>query len=276
MPEQDAIAALLDDPAMATLHRSLAYYHGNPDHAAALEGFYGRVLGLGPGDLVFDVGAHVGDRLGSFRRLGAMVVAVEPQPLCARALRELYADDDAVTVVEAACGRTAGPVRLHVNSANPTVSTASPDFVSAADGARGWEGQSWDAKVQVRQVTLDSLARSYGVPAFVKIDVEGYEESVLDGLTSEVRALSFEFTTIAREVSRRCLARSAALGFDAYDVSLGDSFALTHGRWITAAEMEKHLDSLPHEANSGDVYALRSQVPSQLTPGAGASTVRGA
>jgi FkbM family methyltransferase len=257
MPDQDAIAALLDDPAMATLHRSLAYYHGDPSHTAALESFYATTLGLGPGDVVFDVGAHVGDRVAGFRRLGATVVAVEPQPLCARALREIFAGDDGVTVVEAACGAVEGSVELHVNTDNPTVSTLSGEFVSAAGGARGWEGQSWDATVTVRQVTLDTLARAHGVPAFVKIDVEGYEESVLAGLTTEVGALSFEFTTIAREVSRRCLERTAALGFDGYDVSLGDSFALTFGHWITAAEMSAHLDALPHEANAGDVYAVR-------------------
>ena len=46
-----------------------------------------------PGDLVFDIGAHVGDRVASFRRLGARVVAVEPQPAMVRALRLLYGRD---------------------------------------------------------------------------------------------------------------------------------------------------------------------------------------
>lgn len=139
----------------------------------------------------------------------------------------------------------------------PALSLVPGEFVSAADGARGWEGQAWDASVEVRQVTLDSLARAHGVPAFVKIDVEGYEESVLSGLSTEVRALSFEFTTIARDVSRRCLERTTALGFTGYDISLGDSFDLTFGDWVDAGRMAAHLDALPHEANAGDVYAVR-------------------
>ncbi len=48
-------------------------------------GFYGEFVR--PGDLAFDIGAHVGDRIGSFRRLGARVVAVEPQPALVRTLR---------------------------------------------------------------------------------------------------------------------------------------------------------------------------------------------
>ena len=41
---------------------------------------------VGPGDLAFDIGSHVGDRIGAFRRLGARVIALEPQPDCVRVL----------------------------------------------------------------------------------------------------------------------------------------------------------------------------------------------
>ena len=51
-----------------------------------------------PGDLVFDIGAHVGDRVAAFRRRGARVVAVEPQPALVAALRLIYGRDPAVAV----------------------------------------------------------------------------------------------------------------------------------------------------------------------------------
>ena len=142
----------------------------------------------------------MGDRISSFRRLGARVVALEPQPRPARAIRLIHHRDPGVTLRQAAAGERDGEITLHVNSANPTVSTASDDFVRAADGAAGWEGQVWDRTIAVPCVTLDRLIAEHGRPAFIKIDVEGFEDRVLAGLSQPVAALSFEFTTIAREV----------------------------------------------------------------------------
>jgi FkbM family methyltransferase len=209
-----------------------------------------------PGDLVFDIGAHVGDRISSFRRLGTRVVALEPQPGPMRALRLIHGRDPLVTLVEAAAGPQEGTVELRVNSANPTVSTASEAFVREADGAVGWEGQAWDLTVSVPCLTLDGLIRAHGRPAFAKIDVEGFEAAVLAGLSTPLPALSFEFTTIARDVAGQCLDRLARLGPYRFDVALGESQALTFGTWVDGDTMNKHLAALPHEANSGDVYAV--------------------
>ena len=250
------VAALRADPAIAALHRSLDVYYGDPARDAAMDELYARFLK--PGDLAFDIGSHVGDRIGAFRRCGARVVALEPQPDCAEVVRAIYAGDAGVTVVQSACGPRPGSLTLHINSGNPTVTTASPQFVQAAHGAGGWEGQHWDREITVPVTTLDALVAAHGVPAFVKIDVEGFEADVLAGLTLALPALSFEFTTIQRDVAERCLERLAALGGYGFDVALGESQQLTHNRWITAAEMAAHIRALPHGANSGDVYAVRS------------------
>ena len=235
--------------------RSLGIYYGwhQRRRAWAMDELHRRFVNQG--DLVFDVGAHVGDRIASFRRIGAKVVAVEPQPALANTIGFFYARDWSVVIERKAVGRQTGEVRLMINTDNPTVSTASNAFIHAAKDAPGWQGQQWDRSIRVLMTTLDELIAAHGLPAFIKIDVEGYEEEALMGLTQPVAALSFEFTTIQREVARACIDRCVALGMTRFNAAVGESQAL--GDWRPADAIGEWLYALPQEANSGDIYALR-------------------
>jgi hypothetical protein len=115
--------------------RSLRIYYGNRQHGPAMDRLYHQFLR--PGDLVFDIGAHVGDRIASFRRLGTVIVAVEPQPALAKTLRLLYGRDPKVTIEETAVGRQSGGIELNLNLDNPTVSTASADFMDGGGSRAG-------------------------------------------------------------------------------------------------------------------------------------------
>lgn len=233
--------------------RSLRAYHA-PGRAALLDAFHRRFVD--PGDLAFDVGAHVGDRTASFRRLGARVVAVEPQPRLDRLLRLLFRGDRGVARVAALVGAAPeSEALLRLNTGNPTVATASPDFIAAASGAPGWEEQRWDAAVFRPVTTLDALAAAHGRPHFIKLDVEGLEADALAGLSAPPRALSFEFTTIQREVAAVCLRRLSALGYRAFNACLGESMAFVRPEPCGADEMDAWIAALPASANSGDVYA---------------------
>ena len=159
----------------------LRIYYGDTQRAAAMDRLYGQFVRRG--DLVFDVGAHVGDRVAAFRRLGARVVAVEPQPAMVKVLRLLHGRSTEVAIEAAAVGRAAGQTCMMINADNPTVSTASAAFVSAARDAPGWENQHWGNRCRVPVTTLDALIGRHGTPAFIKIDVEGFEAEALQGLS---------------------------------------------------------------------------------------------
>jgi FkbM family methyltransferase len=236
--------------------RSLRIYHGNRERREAMEQLYRRFLK--PGDLAFDVGAHVGDRVVAFRRLGARVVAIEPQPALRMTLKLMHWRDRGVAIEPVALGRADGTIELQLNLDNPTVSTVSPNFIRAAARAPGWKEQRWTRKLSVPMTTLDALIARHGVPAFIKIDVEGFEAEVLAGLSRPVPALSFEFTTIQRDIAAAAIERCAALGYGFFNIAMGESQTLVHETWMSADMMVQWVTALPHAANSGDVYARLS------------------
>ena len=207
------------------------------------------------GDLVFDIGAHVGDRTASFRRLGARVVAVEPQPAVHRALHLIHGRDPAVHLVAATVGAEAGVTRFYVNTANPTVSTAAQELVDAAPGAVAWADEVWDQEIETPMTTLDALIAQHGVPSFLKIDVEGFEAEVLRGLHHPIPALSFEFTTLQRDVALDALQVLGRLGPYAFNYSLGETHSLVLPTWVQGERISSVIVDLAEDANSGDIYA---------------------
>jgi FkbM family methyltransferase len=235
--------------------RSLAMYYGIPLRARRLRRFYSQFVTRG--GLCFDVGAHAGNRIRCWRSLGAQVVAVEPQPDFVRVLNWLYGGDRHVAIVPVALGRSVGHAELLVSERTPTVTTLSAEWVESVRRDPRFAGVEWSRGSRVPVRTLDQLIERFGVPEFVKIDVEGFEAEVLAGLNTPIRALSFEYLPAARHVALDCIDRLASLGRYRYNWSQGESHRLVESRWLETARMRTLLETQPQTARSGDVYAVR-------------------
>lgn len=233
--------------------RSLLTYYGQIWRNPGRREFYRQFIA--PGALCFDIGAHVGDRVRTWRQLGARVVAVEPQPAFVSVLQRLYGHDRNVTVLPVGVAALPGRLQLRVSSTNPTVSTFSSEWIEEVQRDARFHPVSWDESVEVAVTTLDALIAAHGEPAFIKIDVEGLEPEVLRGLTRPVRALSFEFIPVATAAAQACVALVAALGDYEFRHSPVETMKWGDDRWLSAAQMTSVLDAQPLDGGSGDVYA---------------------
>jgi FkbM family methyltransferase len=237
--------------------RSLVIYHGLPGRQRRMTRLYREFLG--PGDVGFDIGAHVGSRVRAWRRLGARVVAIDPQPDCLRILRLFFGRDRGVTILPVAVGAKAGQARLAVSTATPTVSSMSADWIESVTADRSFSRVRWDRSVEVEVTTLDELIEAHGEPAFCKIDVEGFEVEVLAGLTRPVRALSFEYLPPAHDAALAVLERVERLGAAAggylYNYSPVETMRFAGDEWLAAEDLIRLLERVRPLGRSGDVYA---------------------
>lgn len=232
------------------LLRSLLIYFAIPGRYGRLRRLYRHFIE--PGDLCFDIGAHVGNRSRAWTSLGAKVIAVEPQPHFVTWLRWLFRHQPLVTLLPKAVGAQPGTATLHVSRLTPTVSTLSADWITTVKKDPSFAHVIWDSKITVPVVTLDELIDRYGRPAFCKIDVEGYELDVLKGLSQPLPALSFEVVASAKNLALACLQQLSQLGSYQYNYAAGESHQLQHDKWLSSARMADFIDKL--NGSSGDVY----------------------
>ncbi len=181
--------------------RSLLIYYAKPGRARRDRQFYSQFIGKGA--LVFDIGAHVGNRVNVFLRLGARCVAVEPQPAFASLLRLFYGRNPAFTLEQAALAAAPGQVDLHISRRTPTVSTTSADWKTRVGRSPSFANVTWDETIPALTMTLDQLINRYGAPDLCKIDVEGSELAVLQGLSRPLPLLSLEYISGGRRRSGR-------------------------------------------------------------------------
>ena len=235
------------------LARSLLIYYGKPGRALRDRRFYAQFIGRG--SLVFDIGAHVGNRVGVFLKMGASCVAVEPQPLFAGLLHKLYGRHPAFTLVGSAVGRSESSTILHISRRTPTVSTTASAWKESVGRSPSFAGVIWEDSVSVAVTTLDTLINRFGAPDLCKIDVEGSELAVLQGLSRPLPLLSLEYIPAARAEAAACVARLEDLGSYRYNWSQGESQRLREESWLAPEEMTSRLQEMKFDDPSGDFYA---------------------
>lgn len=236
------------------LLRSLIVYW-RPGRQRSLRRLYAPFLG--PGDLAFDIGAHVGDRAVALAGLGARVVACEPQPDVLTWLKRIAGSHESITIRPEAVGRLEGTAKLSLSRSTPTVSTLASGW--AAKVARdnpSFAGVRWEDSVEVNVTTLDALIDLYGPPRFCKIDVEGGEADVLAGLSVALPAVSIEFVSGGLDVALECVDRLSHLGRYQFNAVLGEGRRFVFGdEWQDAAGIRSWIMDGASAASSGDLYA---------------------
>jgi FkbM family methyltransferase len=180
-----------------------AYWRlADPDVIAERQGevdFYRRLLeGFNKGDVIFDIGANQGYKSDIFLRLGATVVAVDPDELNQNILAEKFLkrrlSPKPIHVEGKAVSDTKSTATMWLDAPGSAKNTLNRKWVDSLreDDSRFGHRLDFASSRSVETTTIEDLIDRYGVPFFIKIDVEGHELAVLRGMKRPVKYLSFE------------------------------------------------------------------------------------
>jgi FkbM family methyltransferase len=205
-------------------------------------------------DLVFDVGANVGNRTSIFVNIGAKVIAVEPQLKQAKFLQKKFKNQ--VIVLNKGLGEKETVEFMYI-SERSTISTFSKAFINKVKDSR-FSGYDWNNKALTEITTMNSIIDKYGLPKFCKIDVEGYEFFVLKGLDKAIPILSLEYNVPEfSDVLMNCINKLDVLDKNyLYNYSVGESSMFEMKTWTTYEEFIEIVESSSFLKTSfGDIYA---------------------
>ena len=206
-----------------------------------------------PDGLIFDIGANVGLFSEIFSSLGARVVAIEPNDDCVRHIQLSY-PDARIDVIQAVAGAANGLATIHLSDERDDISSVSSEWIEAIKREHHDYDGLWSRRVPVPMLTLDTLIAYYGSPQFIKIDVEGFEESVLDGLSAQPPLLSFEFNTAYLEAAIRCLDKKCFDRGSVFNLAVGDPSGFELEKWIGRQELKQILSRLGEGDKHGDIF----------------------
>jgi FkbM family methyltransferase len=188
---------------------------------------------------VFDIGANHGNKAALFARLAQEVICIEPDPNSMASLRARFARNPRIEFVHAGVGDTAGKLPFHIVQPGSALNTFSPRWAEQ-------QGATTSSVMDIPVVTLDQLIQQHGPPNYVKIDAEGFELPILQGLSQPVPLLSFEcnlpeFLT----ESLGCVDRLVNLDFGVeFNYSTTEAvMVFAEPAWIDAGAMRSVLQS---------------------------------
>lgn len=155
--------------------------------------FYKEFLQSHPykNELIFDVGANMGRKSFIFLKLAKKVIAFEPSERLFLFLKKRFKQEN-ILLFNCALGSSVSTLDFFIIEGNEAYNSLNRKHIESTAKQRGVVTKNNVKPIKVKVDILENFIQEYGIPKYIKIDVEGHECDVIKGLITPVPLLSFE------------------------------------------------------------------------------------
>jgi FkbM family methyltransferase len=206
-------------------------------------------------DLIFDVGCNVGVKTKEYLNEKTKVVCFEPQARCVEYLLSYFKNNENVVIEPIGLDDKIGESIIYEASHN-TISSMSEEFIETVKKER-FKDYQWTNKIIIKTDTLDNMIIKHGTPTYIKIDVEGYELNVLQGLTTPVDIISIEYTPELKNSTLKCIDYVDKLnnGKSLFNYGYREDKEFKFNEWVCKDDITKYITSITdYVFEFGDIY----------------------
>jgi FkbM family methyltransferase len=128
-------------------------------------------------NLIFDLGMHTGEDTEFYLLKGFKVIAIEANPIMVELANVKFKFDienDNLKIINVGISSLAGMMNFYVNTQHTEWST----FDATVGASRGDY-----SKLEVRTCTLSEIVSEYGIPYYIKIDIESMDYPAVESLS---------------------------------------------------------------------------------------------
>lgn len=210
---------------------------------------------LSKDNLIYDVGCNIGNKTNEYLKEKTKVICFEPQPNCVNHLNGIFKNNENVVVEPIGLDNKVGESIIYEASHN-TISSMSEEFIETVKKER-FKDYQWSRQIKIKTDTLDNMITKHGKPTYIKIDVEGYELNVLQGLTTQIDFISIEYTPELKKSTLDCIEYVDKLnnGKSLFNYGYREDKEFKFDEWLNKEEIINYISSVnDYVFEFGDIY----------------------
>lgn len=211
-------------------------------------------------DLALDIGAYTGDSIVGIKSMGYKnIICFEPDPANFSKLKTKYGNDPSLTLVRCAVSdRDRDVIKMYSTRNLPFLNTLDKTWITGTRHKQYFRPNQFE-EFDVKTVKLDTFIKSLNKSiGYIKIDVEGHEKQVLDGMSFKSELLSFEWISEKLEMNLSCIQRLVVLGYTKFTICFGEELPTKLSIWLDNNKLSTALMELKkHDSSnslSGNIF----------------------